>query len=552
MMNKIEAKFFSLSSILGPIDPDVLIFNGSMVPLQNNRFIVAYRTTVKPLRGFGSHNAPHMPALPYNQMTGFGWAHYDSYMGLAVIEEISDGTFRWVPGNFVKIRHNFDATDKKKWVATYSALYNRSAPDWVVTGPEDPRIYWRDNRLFITYYVRIVSMNKKPGHSRCWPHQNTRCTSMYEVEVNMNWLDENVIYLNDEDRTFVCSKFFDDMNPRMQGTLSDKTMKNWTHIPEINVPNIGKLSVMVDNYNDDIAYYVTDDDFESCKKVSPGSCSTSKMLPQRFNSNITSQAVHCIKSFFDKRIRKDVSVAMTSPTVQVGSYGYGVAHVRVKSRVLESWRNSGSLSNGMNAYHIYMYNTPLPKLGEYYFMMFYEMATDISSNNFKINITRVSPPFLAIPPQYGTVPYDVNFPTGLCFINGHFYVTFGCGDCLFYCQKVASQNFMNKLTVTPNNTKLITPLEFYLWPENSIWKIDDDHFIENICKKLDRFKTTTVDPIFSNFMACNLVLESLREQERQRQRQRFAFANLPNLGFDQRDVNLGYQQDISLGDGFTW
>jgi hypothetical protein len=272
--------------------------------------------------------------------------------------------------------------------------------------------------------------------------------------------------------------------------MGDKTMKNWTHL---DVP--GGPPVYIDNYNNLLSYYVpyggSEVSFGECHKIEPKKC-----------FDLNKRANFCIKSFFHPSIRNGISVAVTSPTVFMGGYGYGVADIRVKNNVLTQWMNMNALSPDMNTYHNILNRTPLPKLGEYYFMMLYQLDADKfteTGGDEEIQIVKVSPPYLTMPLSNEVIPYDVNFPTGLCYKDEHFYITFGCGDCLFYCQKIHENSLIESLIFADVGT--IGSNHFTIW-KNALWDIDKDHFISNVCQQLNIFKTTAIQPIFDIYNTC--------------------------------------------------
>ena len=369
----------NLSTIINSIDKNVITYNGSVLPIGNNKNIVAYRATQKPTEV--GVKKKHLPPYPYQQMNGSLWYNARNYIGLAVIDMSKSRPKVISASKYVHTIHPR---------LTNQELYDNlteSYPDVnfksLLAGPEDPRLYYKEVQKDDMKTERKIYMNYNQSFINPLGGCEGLCVSMFEIEIKLSKL--NIKIYPERGKKLICEKV-DDENGHIKklfNTTNQNTIKNWSYSP----------GFFIDSYKDSAFLY------NLKKHNDPSECVKSK-----YNSVMI------------PFIQDDWGVALTTPTVKYEEKLYGVAHIRIKWSAVSSNLNlcSDELKNIIKKADVHH--------DDFYFMSVYKIEN---------NIWSMARPILATGKSSNKYySYNVNFPCGFFISNKKYNITFGLGDCI--------------------------------------------------------------------------------------------------------------------------
>ena len=383
----------SIYSFLKNIDRTCIIYNGSIIPVPNepDNYYCVYRATGKPFDLSG--NQIMMPDFPYMEFSAHLFSNPRNYVG------------------FVKMNKN-----KNQYNLLLHEKLKQFDGDW-----EDPRLYIRDNKVFMLLpkYIKDYPCTKPE-----------RCMGMYEVDVKqletsdpmkIQFVCEYIFTQKDEKQ--ISSRFYD---------VKPNIVKNWSYVP----PNF-----LLDKYNNDTHLYIMN--------TTPGK----PMVCQDIKKDGRySNLFEPLGNF----IQTDWSIALTTPTVEYKNYMYGVLHVKIPYKLM--YDNFEKLE--INLKYIIMKND-IHHHTYFYLMSYYR---------FDINNTTkflMSSPFIITGDSLddNQYSYNVNFPCGFYINqkNGDSEITFGLGDCI-----LCTDN--NNISNIRFQSKKYNYEDLYYIPLDSIYK----------------------------------------------------------------------------------
>ena len=302
------SKIQNLSELLISVDPNVLVYNGSLLPIPNsNLFICAYRATYKPDKD--------LPPYPYQQYNSDNWFNKNNYVGIAVLNSSKTkivGVAKYIHNTKLN-QTNIDLYKKLSKISEHNFKL-------LLTGPEDPRLYIKNGEIYMNYNDTVLT-----------PEADCQgiCTSMFEIKIDLKVLKNNFgKYYPENQKKLICRKIDDEMLFKKNDVF---IQKNWSYSPKY----------FIDSYNDSsFLYKLIDSDVENCTK-------------EKQNFNLT------------KQIQKEWKISLTTPTVEYKGNMYGVAHIRVKWSDMALFFNKLSEDIQEIIYKNDIHN------GDFYFMSIY-------------------------------------------------------------------------------------------------------------------------------------------------------------------------------------
>ena len=256
-----------------------MTYNGSILPIHNtNLHLCAYRATIKPE---SNESAP----FPYTNLNYNIWFNKGNYIGLAFINLIDRKIY-----NYYKYIHNIHPNMSNykyvQYLKKINNIENKSLEfNNLLAGPEDPRLYYKNKKIFMNYNNIVVSPT-----AAC----QAEFLGMFEIHIDINiLLNNSKKFYPDTKKQLICSKV--NGKPLFTGKKSSKTLKNWSYAP----------GFFIDSYKDKTFLY-TNSRINDCKRI---------------------PYIHTLQPF----IQKNWSISLTTPTVEIkqGSFLYGVAHIRI-------------------------------------------------------------------------------------------------------------------------------------------------------------------------------------------------------------------------------
>jgi hypothetical protein len=337
-------KSINLSNKFGKLTPEFILYNGSVLPINNtDMYYCAYRATAKP------NLNQTIETFPYQTANGKYWFNSNNFIGI------------------VKYDKNYNILNFQKYIEQNSR------------GNEDPRLYYRDDKIYINYNGFIPK-----GIAGCKSEE--KCVGMFEAELNDNFFTSGTL-----DTKLICSKIYSPGDPNAKD-LFDKyptrVVKNWSYVPRY---------FFIDALNSDTKEY-------SFKNNDPSIC----------YEKIDTALVK-LQEFLNQ---KDWKIALTTASVIHNNEVYGAAHIRIPW--ISMYNNFDSLSPELQRI-IIKNDIHHP---DWYMVSIYKM--DRQGGDKKL-----SNPFIITgdtSDEYYS--YNIMFPCGFYIKKNSYYLTYGLGDCL--------------------------------------------------------------------------------------------------------------------------
>ena len=382
----------NLSKVINSIDENVITYNGSLLPIDEKRAIVAYRATQKP-KTIGV-DKKYLPEYPYQQLHGSLWYNSCNYVGLAILdmskslpEVLSVSKYVHTIQEGYTNQELYDMLSKENPGSSFKSL---------LAGPEDPRLYYKEEQKEGKDDMELdrkIYMNYNQSFIHPLGGCKSMCVSMFEIEIKISEM-HNKIY-PELGKKLICEKVDDGSGhvKNLFDTTNQVTIKNWSYSP----------SFFIDSYKDKAFLY------QLKQYNDPSEC-----VKSRYSS---------VMSPF---IQDDWGVALTTPTVKYEENFYGVAHIRVKWSSISQKLDmcSDGIKNIIKKSDVHH--------NDFYFMSVYKIEN---------NVWSMTKPFLATGIATGELTdkyysYNVNFPCGFFISSKRCNITFGLGDCILMYLKV--------------------------------------------------------------------------------------------------------------------